>query len=92
MTPKNPKPLEEVLCSRTRIKMFKLLNDLGQLNVSDIAERLGVNYEYTVANLRILEENDLVKHLRSGRTRYYRLNDGCLRASALKQVFLVWQG
>ena len=92
MTPQDSESLEEVLCSKTRIKMLKLLNDLGQLNVSDIAERLGANYEYTIANLKVLEENNLVKQLRSGKARYYRLNDECLKVSALRQVILAWQG
>ena len=91
MTPQATKPLEDVFCSKTRIKILKLLIDLGQLNVSEIAERLGSNYAHALTNLTVLEDNGVLRQLRSGRTKYYRLNEGCLKVSVFKQVILAWQ-
>jgi DNA-binding transcriptional ArsR family regulator len=92
MTPQSTKPIEDVLCSKTRITIIKLLNDLGQLNVSDIAQRLGSNYAHALRNLTILQESDLVTQLRSGRTKYFRLNGESLKVRAVQKLLDVWSG
>jgi DNA-binding transcriptional ArsR family regulator len=92
MTPQATKPIEDVLCSKTRMKIIMLLNDLGQLNVSEIAQRLGSNYAHVLRNLVVLHESDLVTQLRSGRVKYYRLNRECLKVRAVQNVLDAWAG
>lgn len=62
--------LEDVFCSKTKIKLLKLLFNLGQLNTSDLARRLGTNYETTLWHLSLLKEEGVVKQRLSGRTRF----------------------
>jgi predicted transcriptional regulator len=40
--------LEDVFCSKIRMRILKLLFNLGQLNTSDLAHRLGANYATTL--------------------------------------------
>jgi predicted transcriptional regulator len=54
------------------MKILKLLFNLGQLHASDLAERIGMNYESTVKHLAILEKESLVEHRVSGRVRFFR--------------------
>ena len=47
--------LEEVFSSKLRMKILKLIYDLGSLNVSDIARRLNTNFTLTSQHLKVLE-------------------------------------
>jgi hypothetical protein len=47
--------LEDALCSKTRIKILKVLMRLGQLNTSQIARRVGGNYGSVRRHLDVLE-------------------------------------
>lgn len=85
MTPQATKPIEEIFFSRTRIRIIKLLT------ISQMRGRLRLNYAIVASNLAVLEENSIVRQLRSGRRRYYRLNEGCQKVPALKQVISEWQ-
>jgi predicted ArsR family transcriptional regulator len=55
--------VEDVFCSRTRTKILKLLFQYDQLNTSDVAKRVGINYETALRNLQLLENEGLVKHI-----------------------------
>ena len=82
--------MEDVFCSKTRMKILKLLFQYGQLNTSRIARRIGANYETALRNLRLLEREDLVKYRLSGKTRFFRLNDSA-KARAAKELLEVWE-
>ncbi|MCW4031191.1 MAG: winged helix-turn-helix domain-containing protein [Candidatus Bathyarchaeota archaeon] len=82
--------LEDVFCSKTRIKILKLLFQYGQLNTSRIARRIGSNYETALTNLRLLEKEDLVKHRLSGKTRFFRLANSS-KAKATIQLLQTWE-
>ncbi|MGC8939861.1 MAG: ArsR/SmtB family transcription factor [Candidatus Bathyarchaeia archaeon] len=83
--------LEDVLSSRLRIKILKILSKMGELNVSEIARRLGVNYNTTSQHLRILENEGIVKHKLFGRIRLYRLNEQSPKARALQNLLESWE-
>ncbi len=82
--------IEDVFCSRSRIKILKLLADIGELNVSEIARRLGVNYAATSNHLKVLEDEQILKHKTFGRIRLYRLNNQSPRTQALVGLIEVW--
>jgi predicted transcriptional regulator len=83
--------LEEVLCSKTTIKMLKTIVRLGQLNVSDVAHRVGANYIAVLARLRMLESEGIPQQRTSGRARYYRLSEHSPRAMALQCLIEAWE-
>ena len=90
MTPSSKKTLEDVLCARCSIKILKLLLQLGQLNSSEIAHRIGTNYEAASDRLRLLVGEDILIEKRLGRTRLYRFNEQSPKAKAVLNLLQTW--
>ncbi len=83
--------LEDVFCSKSRMKILKLINQLGQLNVSDIARRLKMNYSLTAENLKILEAEGILQMYSYGRVKMYRLKEGSKQAKAVVALIEAWE-
>jgi predicted transcriptional regulator len=83
--------LEDIFSSRLRIKILKILFQMRELNVSEIARRLNVNYNTTIKHLKILEDEGIVCHKVFGRIRLYRLNENSPRVRAIQNLFDVWE-
>ena len=83
--------IEDVFSSKTRVKILKLIWRLGELNVSDIARRIGANFTTTSQHLRILEEEKIVQQRVYGRIRMYRLNQASPKAKAIQNLIEAWQ-
>jgi predicted transcriptional regulator len=74
MTPTPQGNIEDVLCSKTRLKILKLLMG-SQLTPSEIARAVGVNYVVTEQHLEILESEGILTYVKFGkRIRYYKYN------------------
>jgi DNA-binding transcriptional ArsR family regulator len=72
------------------MKILKLLFNLGQLNTSDLAHRLGANYETTLSHLALLEKEGLVIQRLSGRTRFFRFAR-TIKARAVMSLLKDWE-
>ena len=83
--------LEEVFSSKLRIKILKLIYQLGSLNVSDIARRLNSNFTSTSENLKILEAEGILQEHVYGRVRMYRFNEGSAKAKAVQNLIDAWE-
>jgi predicted transcriptional regulator len=83
--------LEEVFSSKPRMKILKLVNTLGSLNVSDIARRIKMNYASTAENLKILEAEGILQERLYGRVRMFRFNDGSAKAKAVQNLIEAWE-
>jgi DNA-binding transcriptional ArsR family regulator len=83
--------VEEVFSSKPRMKILKLISRLGELNVSDIARRIGVNFTTTSRHLQILEEEGIVQQRVYGRIRMYRFNQASPKAKAVQNLVEVWE-
>jgi len=83
--------VEDVFSSRLRIKILKVLAQVGELNVSEIARRLGVNYGTTNMHLKVLEDEGLILHKQFGRIRIYRLNQNSAKIKLIQNLFEVWE-
>jgi len=83
--------LEEVFSSKPRMKILKLVARLGELNVSDVARRIGVNFTTTSRHLRILEEEGILTQRTYGRIRMYRFNQASAKAKAVQDLIEVWE-
>jgi DNA-binding transcriptional ArsR family regulator len=81
--------IEDVLCSKTRMKILKLLFQYWQLNTSDLAYRLRTNYETTLRHLALLEKEGIVTQRLSGRTRFFRFANS-LKAQATMKLLEEW--
>jgi len=83
--------MEDFLSSKVRIKILKILWQVGELNISGIARRLGVNYETTDKHLKVLENEGMVQHKRFGRIRIYRLNEHSPKTKSMQNLLEVWE-
>jgi len=83
--------VENFFSSKIRMKILKILSEVGELNISGIARRLGVNYETTNKHLKVLENEGIVQHKRFGRIRIYRLNKHSPKTKAIQNLLEVWE-
>jgi DNA-binding transcriptional ArsR family regulator len=82
--------LEDVFCSKSRMRILKSLFRLGQLNTSDLAHRLGTNYATTLRHLILLKKEGVVTERRSGKTRFFRFTK-TLKAQAVMKLLEEWE-
>jgi DNA-binding transcriptional ArsR family regulator len=83
--------LEEIFSSKPRMKILKLIARLGELNVSDVARRIGVNFTTTSRHLRLLEDEGILTQRTYGRIRMYRFNQASTKAKAVQDLIEVWE-
>ena len=83
--------IEDVFSSRLRMKILKILMQVGELNVSEIARRLSVNYKTTDKHLQVLEDEGMVKRKVFGRIRLYRLNESSPKVKAVQNLIKIWE-
>ncbi len=83
--------LEEVFSSKPRMKILKLIDRLGELNVSDIARRIGVNFTTTSKHLHVLEDEGVLQQRTYGRIRMYRFNQASPKAKAVQALIEAWE-
>ena len=83
--------IEQVFSSKPRMKILKLIAQLGELNVSDIARRIGVNFSTTSQHLRVLEAEGVLQERTYGRIRMYRFNQASPKAKAVLALIEAWE-
>lgn len=82
--------LEKVFSSKGPIRILKVLTEILELHVSDIAKRTGLNYSATNQHLRVLENLGLVRHKKYGRVRFFLLDETNLGARMLRELIEAW--
>ena len=83
--------IEDVFSSKGRVKILAILAKIGELNISEIARRAGLNYATTNQHLQILENHKLVRHKTFGRIRIFRYNEENPRAIMIRQLIELWE-
>jgi len=83
--------IEEIFSSKGRMKILRILSEIGELNISEIARRAGLNYATTNQHLQILENNKLIMHKTFGRIRIFRYNEENPRARRIRQLIEFWE-
>lgn len=83
--------IEDVLSSKGRVRILKILAEIGELNTSGIARRAGLNYATAIRHLQALEKAGLVRHKSFGRIRIFRFNEGNPRARIVKGLIDLWE-
>ena len=83
--------IEDVFSSKGRVKILRILSEIGELNISEIARRAGLNYATTNQHLEILENNKLVRHKTFGRIRIFRYNEENPRAIMIRKLMEYWE-
>jgi DNA-binding transcriptional ArsR family regulator len=82
--------LEDIFCSKTRMRILKMLFKLGQLNTSDLAHELRANYATTLSHLMFLKKREVVIERLSSKTRFFRLTK-TLKAQAVMKLLVEWE-
>lgn len=83
--------IEDIFSSKGRVRILRILAEIGELNISEIARRAGLNYATTNQHLEILENADLVRHKKFGRIRIFRFNEEKPRARMIKELIEFWE-
>jgi DNA-binding transcriptional ArsR family regulator len=83
--------VEDVFSSKPRMKILKLIWRLSELNVSDIARRVGLNFTSTSRHLKILTEEGILLERTYGRIRMYRFNSASSKAKAVENLVEIWE-
>jgi predicted transcriptional regulator len=60
--------IETVFSSKGRVKILRILVEIGELNISEIARRAKLNYTTTNQHLQVLETSGIVRHKNFGST------------------------
>ncbi len=83
--------IEDVFSSKGRVRILRILVEIEELNISEIARRAGLNYTTTNQHLQALENAGLVRHKRFGRIRIFRFNEEDSRAKIIKKLIENWK-
>lgn len=62
---------EEILGSKGRIRVLEVLTESGELNISEISRRTGLNYTSVERHLSKLQKLGLLKEKRYGKIRIF---------------------
>jgi DNA-binding MarR family transcriptional regulator len=73
------------------VKILTILAKIGELNISEIARRAGLNYSTTNQHLQTLEYHKLIRHKTFGRIRIFRYNEENPRAIMIRQLIELWE-
>jgi DNA-binding transcriptional ArsR family regulator len=83
--------IEDVFSSKGRVRILRILAEIEELNISEIARRAGLNYTTTNQHLQALENARLVRHKRFGRIRIFRFNEENSQAKLIKKLIENWK-
>jgi len=83
--------VEDVLSSKGRVRILKLLAELGELNISAISRTINLNHTTVKDHLRFLTEVGLIKEKKFGRILIYQFDENNVLAHSLKQLFRIWE-
>lgn len=82
--------IEEVLGSKGRVRILKVLSEIGELYLSEIARKAGLNVATALKHLDSLKEAGLVREKRFGRIRIFCYAFDDHRAKLIKEFFEKW--
>ena len=64
---------ERILGSKGRVRVLKVLAECGELNISEVGRRTGLNYTSVARHLNRLKEMGLLKEKRYGKIRIFEI-------------------
>jgi DNA-binding transcriptional ArsR family regulator len=83
-------PIEEILSSKGRIRIIRMLLKNDELNVSMIARLTRLNHNSVVRHLDLLKRAGLVHEKDFGRIRIYSIRNETLIVKAMKSFISLW--
>ncbi|MCX8204048.1 MAG: ArsR family transcriptional regulator [Candidatus Nezhaarchaeota archaeon] len=83
--------VEELLSSRGRVKVLKVLLSAIELNISEVAKRAGLNHTAVAVHVEALKRAGLLEEKQFGRIRILKVKLEDPRVQALKKAFEVFE-
>jgi len=84
--------IENLLGSRARVKILKLLAKNKELSISQIIRDTHLNHTSVKYHLTYLKSNNLVQEKIFGRIKIYRYKFENIRAKSLSKFIEIWEG
>lgn len=78
--------MEELLASKGRVKILKILLEEGQVNITRLVRETGLHHRLVVKHIEELKRMGIVIERRYGRMRVVEVNLGDPRISALREL------
>lgn len=83
---------EEVLCSRGRVKVLKVVMRHGEVNITRIVRETGLNHKTVKNHLMRLAELGIVNERSFGRAKLYSVNYRSPRVLVLRDILFSLEG
>ena len=84
--------IENLLGSKARVKILKLLAKNKELSISQIIKHTKLNHSSVKYHLTYLISNNLVQEKIFGRIKIYRYKFENIRAKSLSRFIEIWEG
>ena len=84
--------IENLLGSKARIKILKILAINHELSISQIIKKSRLNHTSVKSHLNYLQSLNLVQEKVFGRIKIYRYRTENIRAKSLKKFIEIWEG
>ena len=84
--------IEDLLGSKARIKILKMLALQNELNISLIIAKTNLNHTIVLKHLNFLKQSNLVQEKKFGRIKIYRYKNENVKARYLKRFIEIWEG
>ena len=83
--------IEELLGSKARIRILKILAIHNELSITSIINRARLNHSNVLKHLNYLKTVDLIQEKKFGRIRIYRYKTENIKARSLKKFIEIWE-
>ncbi|NPA70040.1 MAG: winged helix-turn-helix transcriptional regulator [Crenarchaeota archaeon] len=80
--------LEELLASKTRLRILKVLFKHGELNITKLTKMTDLNHKVVQYHLDILKEYGIIEEKQIGRIKIVKVRDKDPKVARLRDLFL----
>jgi DNA-binding transcriptional ArsR family regulator len=84
-------PIEEVLSSKGKIKILKILTLYKELNISEIVRRAQLNHATVTQHLDYFKDVGIVEEKAFGRIKIYRLSPEDIKVQVIRELIEFWE-
>jgi DNA-binding transcriptional ArsR family regulator len=88
----NKNQIEDILGSRARVKILRILAKYEELTISLIIKKARLNYSCVVKHLKFLKKISLIQEKKFGRIKIYRYKSENIKARSFKNLIEIWEG
>ncbi len=84
--------IEDLLGSRARVKILKILAKYDELTISLIIRKTRLNYSCALKHLNFLKLHNLIQEKNFGRIKIFRYKSENMKARSLRNFIEIWEG